>query len=181
MFQLSPQQRAVFDAFGFLKLPGLFRAEIDTLAAAFDAVFAAHPPSMVISSDEDVLQRTPRAATRTYRHIIAPDFVEKSPVLRDLPHDPRVRAVVAGLVDKPFAYRASDGHRFHCDRGGGLPSDDRRCRRLHLFPVLTTPWEGSRTPPWWPWIALTHHAHYLDQTSNATIGRGGYRPVRWRM
>lgn len=115
MFTLTPQQRAFFDAFGFLKLPGLFRAEIDTLAAAFDAVFAEHPPSMVISSDEDVLQRTPRAASRTYRHIIAPDFVEKSPALRDLPNDPRVRGVVAGLVDKPFEYRASDGHRFHCD------------------------------------------------------------------
>jgi len=115
VFQLSPQQRAFFDAFGFLKIPGLFRAEIDALAAAFDAVFAAHPPSMVISSDEDVLQRTPRAATRTYRHIIAPDFVEKSPVLRDLPDDPRVRGVVAGLVDRPVEYRASDGHLFHCD------------------------------------------------------------------
>ena len=113
--RLSPQQRAFWDAFGFVHLRGLFRAEATQLADAFDAIFAAHPPSMVISSDDDVLQRTPRAATRTYRHIIAPDFVERSPVLKGLPDDPRVRGVVASLLDAPATYRASDGHLFHCD------------------------------------------------------------------
>jgi hypothetical protein len=86
--RLSPQQRAFWDAFGFVHLRGLFRAEATQLADAFDAIFAAHAPSMVISSDDDVLQRTPRAATRTYRHIIAPDFVERSPVLKGPPRRP---------------------------------------------------------------------------------------------
>ena len=115
MFQLTAQQRAFWDAFGFLRLRGLFRAEAARLGAAFDDVFAAHQPTMVITSEDDVLQRTPRAATPTHRHIIAPDFVERHPTLRGLPDDPRVRGVVAGLFDGPAEYRASDGHRFHCD------------------------------------------------------------------
>jgi hypothetical protein len=115
VFRLTPQQRAFWDAFGFVRLRGLFRDEAPRLAEGFDAVFAANPPSMVISSDEDVLQRTPRATSRTYRHIIAPDFVERSPLLRALPQDPRVLGVVASLLDVPAAYRASDGHLFHCD------------------------------------------------------------------
>jgi len=114
-FRLTAPQRAFYDAFGFVRLPGLFRSEAADLADAFDAVFATHKPSLVITSDDDVLQRTPRAATRTYRHIIAPDFVERHPTLRALPDDPRVRGVMASLFDSPFEYRASDGHRFHCD------------------------------------------------------------------
>lgn len=115
MFRLTPQQRAFYDAFGFLRLPGLFREEAPAMSAAFDEIFAAHEPSMVITSDDDELQRTARAATRTYRHIIAPDFVDRHPALRALPQDPRVQGIMASLFDEPFEYRASDGHRFHCD------------------------------------------------------------------
>lgn len=114
-FRLTAQQRAFYEAFGFLRLPGLFRTEAADIAAGFDAIFAAHPPTMVISSDDDVLQRTPRAATPSFRHIIAPDFVDRSPALRALPDHPRVRGVVDSLLDEPYEYRASDGQRFHCD------------------------------------------------------------------
>jgi hypothetical protein len=114
-FRLTAQQRAFYDAFGFLRLRGLFRPEAPAIAEAFDGIFAAHAPTMVISSDDDVLQRTPRAATRTYRDIIAPDFIDRSPVLRAIPNDPRVRGVVESLLDEPYEYRASDGQRFYCD------------------------------------------------------------------
>lgn len=117
VFRLTAAQRAFYDAFGFLRLAGLFRDEAEQLSRGFDDVFAQHDPTMVITSDDDVLQRTERAAGRSYRNIIAPDFVDRSALLRslDLPRHPRVVGVVASLVDRPVEYRASDGHRFHCD------------------------------------------------------------------
>jgi hypothetical protein len=116
VFRLTAQQRTFYEAFGFLRLAGLFRDEADQLSQGFDSVFAQHEPTMVITSEDDVLQRTERAAGRSYRNIIAPDFVDRSPLLRGLPRHPRVTGVVESLLDgQPYEYRASDGHRFHCD------------------------------------------------------------------
>jgi len=112
---LTVQQRAFYEAFGFLRLEGLFKDDARQLSTGFDAVFAAHDPSMVITSADDVLQRTERAAGRSFRNIIAPDFVDRSPLLRGVPRDPRVTAVVESLLGERYEYRASDGHLFHCD------------------------------------------------------------------
>lgn len=113
--RLTDQQLAFYDAFGFLKLTGLFRDEAAAFSAAFDEIFARHEPSMVISSDDDILQRTGRAGGQTFRHIIAPDFIDRSPALHALRTDPRVLDVVGSLLGDRYTYRASDGHLYHCD------------------------------------------------------------------
>jgi ectoine hydroxylase-related dioxygenase (phytanoyl-CoA dioxygenase family) len=113
--RLTPQQLAFYQAFGFLRLPGLFRDEAERFAEAFDQVFARHEPSMVITVDDDVLQRTGRPGDPSFRNIIAPDFIDRSPTLRGLRTDARVLDVVTSLLGDRHAYRASDGHLFHCD------------------------------------------------------------------
>jgi ectoine hydroxylase-related dioxygenase (phytanoyl-CoA dioxygenase family) len=112
---LSAQQLAFYEAFGFVKVDGLFRAEAERFSRAFDEVFARHEPSLVITSDDDVLQRTGRPGSRSYRDIIAPDFIDRHPELRGLRSDPRVLGIVESLLGDRYRYRASDAHRFHCD------------------------------------------------------------------
>jgi ectoine hydroxylase-related dioxygenase (phytanoyl-CoA dioxygenase family) len=112
---LSAQQLAFYEAFGFVKVSGLFRAEAERFSRAFEEVFACHEPSLVITSDDDVLQRTDRPGSRSYRDIIAPDFIDRHPELRGLRFDPRVLGIVESLLGDRYQYRASDAHRFHCD------------------------------------------------------------------
>jgi ectoine hydroxylase-related dioxygenase (phytanoyl-CoA dioxygenase family) len=114
MTRLTDQQLAFYDAFGFLRLEGLFRHEAESISAAFDQVFARHEPSMVITHADDILQRTGRPAGRSFRNIIAP-FIERSPTLEALRTDPRVLDIVSSLLGDRYTYRASDGHLFHCD------------------------------------------------------------------
>ena len=115
MAGLSAQQLAFYEAFGFVKVDGLFRAEAERFSAAFDEVFARHAPSMVITSDDDVLQRTGRSGPHSYRDIIAPDFIDRHPVLSGLRSDARSLGIVESLLGNRYRYRGSDGHRFHCD------------------------------------------------------------------
>ena len=105
-FELSPQQKAYFDAFGFLRLPGLFKHDFDRLIAGFEEIFA----------DEELA----RTETREQLHLEKPrviitDFIDKSEKLRPLLDDPRVVAVVTGLIGENYEYCNSDGNLFYCE------------------------------------------------------------------
>src|SRR5579862_3877960 len=79
-FQLSPQQLIYFQTFGFLKIPGLFKAEIDRLTDGFDEAFRTRRPDKVIT--EDMLQETDNPAFTDRKRTILFHIVEQSDKLR---------------------------------------------------------------------------------------------------
>jgi hypothetical protein len=87
------QQRAFFEAFGFLKLPGLLRAEADQIIADFEEVFPQH------GLKHDGTKRT----------FIIP-FVDQSPGLCALLDHPGILAAVGNLLGPDFNYVSSDGN-----------------------------------------------------------------------
>jgi ectoine hydroxylase-related dioxygenase (phytanoyl-CoA dioxygenase family) len=106
MTGLSQAQVRFFETFGFLRLPGLFRDEIDEINTAFDEVFAA--------------EGHPRMETYVELHgeerrQIIPQFVTKHPNLDRLRADPRVVGIVTSLLGVNYEYAESDGNLFDCE------------------------------------------------------------------
>ncbi len=87
------QQRAFFETFGFLKLPGLVKAELPQIIADFESVF----PKLGIKHDG------------TKRTMIV-QFVEHSAGLCALLDHPALNAAVANLIGPDFNYMGSDGN-----------------------------------------------------------------------
>ena len=103
---LTQQQVRFFETFGFLRIPGLFRDEIDEIVAGFEAVFAA--------------EGHPRMETYVELHgeerrQIIPQFVTKDPRLDRLRADPRVVGIVTSLLGGDHEYAESDGNLFDCE------------------------------------------------------------------
>jgi Phytanoyl-CoA dioxygenase (PhyH) len=103
-FRLSAQQRAFFDTFGFVRLPGLFAPDIDRITAGFEEIFASHP-----------IWETNEALHFDQRRLIIPGFVENSERISWITSDPRTHGVVGSLIDVPYEYAQSDGNLFYCD------------------------------------------------------------------
>lgn len=91
--QLTERQRRFFDTFGFLKLPGLFKNEIDAITHAFEQIW------------------TESGRTHEYkeRSMIAP-FADRSEYLSELLDDPRMDGVVGSILGEDFNYSGSDGN-----------------------------------------------------------------------
>lgn len=105
-FSLTDQQRAFFDAFGFVALRGLFAPEMDRIIRGFEEVFA----------DEGY----PRMETHEHLHlnerrVIIPAVVSRSPDLEWLLEDPRTIGVVRSLIGDDYEYAQSDGNLFFCE------------------------------------------------------------------
>jgi hypothetical protein len=105
-FELSAEQRSYFETFGFLRIPGLFRDDIDDLVGGFEAIFA-----------DDNLQKleTNEHLHLDERRVIVPGFVHRDPRLARLVDDPRVNGVVSGLMGDNYEYCESDGNLFYCE------------------------------------------------------------------
>ncbi|MGZ4729265.1 MAG: phytanoyl-CoA dioxygenase family protein [Acidimicrobiales bacterium] len=122
---LTPQQRAFFEAFGFLRIPGTLASEIAEITEAFDAVVACTPA--VVDVGELNVETMGEALTRagridSYHHLhqgrhraIIPDFLERDPVLERLVRDPRITGPVAALLGPDVEYFGSDGNVLDCD------------------------------------------------------------------
>ena len=103
---LTPQQVSFYETFGFLRLPGLFRDEIEEIDKGFEAVFAdEHHPRMEI--EVDLHRNEPRT--------MVPHFIDKHPALVGLRDDPRILGVVRSLLGPSFEYAESDGNLYFCD------------------------------------------------------------------
>jgi hypothetical protein len=100
------QQRAFFETFGFLKLPGLVRDELPSILAEFEAVF----PQLGIKHD---------GAKRT---MIVP-FVDQRAGLCALLDHAKLRAVIENLIGPGFNYLSSDGNYYTGDTAWHLDSD----------------------------------------------------------
>lgn len=101
---LSAQQLRFFDTFGFLRVPALFTAEIETITEGFEAVFAENPTwdtNAELHFDD--------------RRSIIPAFIDKSEQLSWLRDDPRVVGIVSSVLGPDYEYAESDGNCFYCD------------------------------------------------------------------
>jgi hypothetical protein len=113
-FALSSGQQNHFETFGFLKLPGLFADEIDTIIEGFEEVFAEAEDAQWLSN-RDPLHYTDDPEHAEQKRLILPFFVERSDKLRWLLDDPRLRGVVDSLLGPHTVYGQSDGNRFYCN------------------------------------------------------------------
>jgi ectoine hydroxylase-related dioxygenase (phytanoyl-CoA dioxygenase family) len=128
--QLSEQDVAAFNTFGFLVLPGLFAPEIDTIESGFEEVFEREKATTLDPANEFHNSRDPRFEQET-RWII-PVFIDKSEKLSWLRHDDRVDAVARGLLGADYAYAESDGNTFNCDVYWHLDAYGAAADRRHI-------------------------------------------------
>jgi len=130
---LSPQQVEFFHTFGFIKLPGLFKAEIDRLIDGFDEAFATRTPDKVIK--EDPLQETDNPVFKDRKRVVIYHLVEQSDKLRWLAADPRVLGIVKSIMGENYEARPTDGHIFDCDTSWhpDMGVDDRYRIKLSFY------------------------------------------------
>jgi ectoine hydroxylase-related dioxygenase (phytanoyl-CoA dioxygenase family) len=120
---LSPQQIAYFDTFGFVKLPGLFRPEIEQLTAGFEEVFADE--ANVFEIEEETLHSN-------QRRIIAVQFLDRSEKLSWLKSDRRVHGIVGALMPNGYEYSESDASCFYCETSWHHDSFGAPIERYHV-------------------------------------------------
>jgi hypothetical protein len=104
--RLTEQQVRFFETFGYLRLPGLFRDDIDEIIAGFEDVFAGegHPRL-----------ETFEPLHGEQRRLIILQFISKNARLLQLLDDPRVIGVVSSLLGPDYEYAESDGNLFDCE------------------------------------------------------------------
>ncbi|MEZ5502553.1 MAG: phytanoyl-CoA dioxygenase family protein [Halioglobus sp.] len=105
-YLLSPQQIHFFETFGFLKISGLFAADIDEIIGGFEDLFG---------NKEQPVWETNEALHGDARRVIIPGFIEQSPRLAPLQYDPRVLGVVQSVIGPDFKWASSDGNLFYCE------------------------------------------------------------------
>lgn len=112
---LTSEQIAFFEAFGFLCLPGLLEDAIESISAAFEAVWFAHGGG-----------HNGQPHTGTARSCIVP-FIDQSERLSALLDDERIVGVISSLLGDDFNYLGSDGNYFAGDTGWHCDSDHDLC------------------------------------------------------
>src|SRR5690606_633053 len=101
---LSPQQIHFFETFGFLKVPGLLADDIHEIIDAFEELF-----------DKQPVWETKEALHGDEKRLIIPGFIEQSPRLSRLQHDPRVVGIVQSILGRDYVWSSSDGNLFYCE------------------------------------------------------------------
>ena len=96
--QLTPQQLAYMETFGYLVFPGLLNDRIDRIIEAFEATFATRGGGHY-GRPHDGLQRS----------CILP-FIDQTEYLSSLIDDPRVDGIFASLLGEDYTYLGSDGN-----------------------------------------------------------------------
>jgi len=105
-YLLTPQQIHFFETFGFLKISGLFAPDIDDIVGGFEDIFG---------DQNQPVWETKVALHGDARRVIIPGFIEQSPRLAPLQHDPRVVGVVQSLIGRDYTWANSDGNLFYCE------------------------------------------------------------------
>jgi len=96
--QLTPQQLAFMDTFGYLVFPGLLSDKIDQIIAEFEAVFATHGGG-----------HDGKPHDGTARSCLVP-FIDQNAYLAGLLDDPRVDGIFTSLLGENYNYLGSDGN-----------------------------------------------------------------------
>ena len=101
--QLTPQQLAFFDTFGYLYFPGLLADCADRIIEEFEVIWAAHGGGHH-GREHDGEQRS----------CILP-FPDQSEFLSSLLDDPRIHDIAAGICGDDFNYTSGDGNYYAGD------------------------------------------------------------------
>jgi len=96
--ELSQQQRDFFETFGFLVLPGLLNEEVSWIIEEFEAVFAQR--GVVHDGSK--------------RSVVVP-FIDQREKLSTLLDNPKIDAVISGLLGADFNYLGGDGNYYTGD------------------------------------------------------------------
>lgn len=96
--QLTPQQLAFMETFGYLVFPGLLRDKIDRIVEEFEGTFAAHGGG-----------HNGKPHDGTARSCIVP-FIDQNEFLSGLVDDPRVDGIFTSLLGADYNYLGSDGN-----------------------------------------------------------------------
>jgi hypothetical protein len=112
-FDVTPQQLAWFETFGFLVLRGLFAADVERIREGFEDVFAREQGHLLDPENEFHRTSDPRYERET--RWIVPAFLDKSEKLSWLRTDARLAGVASGLLGSNYEYAESDGNLFNCD------------------------------------------------------------------
>lgn len=96
--QLTSQQLAFMDTFGYLAFPGLLNDKIDRILEEFEVVFASHGGG-----------HDGKPHDGTARSCIVP-FIDQSEYLSALIDDPRIDGIFSSLLGDDYNYLGSDGN-----------------------------------------------------------------------
>ncbi len=96
--QLTSQQLAFMDVFGYLIFPGLLTDRIDKITNEFERTFAEHGGG-----------HNGKPHDGTARSCILP-FIDQTEYLASLIDDPRIDGIFASLLGKDYNYLGSDGN-----------------------------------------------------------------------
>lgn len=109
--QLTTQQLAFIDTFGYMVFPGLLNDKIGRIIEEFEAVFAARGGG-----------HDGKPHDGTARSVILP-FIDQSEYLSALLDDPRVDGIFASLLGEDYCYLGSDGNFYVGDTGWHSDTD----------------------------------------------------------
>jgi Phytanoyl-CoA dioxygenase (PhyH) len=160
---LSPQQVAFFEAFGFLRLQGLFRDEIGEIAAAFEEVFARDVEK------EESIQRVHDYEPR----LIVSNITDHHEVLGRLPRDRCVHSIVQSLMAQPYEYAGSDGNLYFCDTYWHSDIFGSPLRQFHVkFSLYLDAVDESSGA-----IRVIPGSHFINQGFSRALRRGFKEPT----
>ena len=109
--QLTPQQLAFMETFGYLVFPGLLNDRIEQIIEQFEATFAMHGGGH---------NGQPHDGTR--RSCVVP-FIDQTEYLSSLVDDPRIDGIFTSLLGEDYAYLGSDGNYYVGDTGWHSDTD----------------------------------------------------------
>lgn len=109
--QLTPQQLAFMDTFGYLAFPGLLKDKIDKIIEEFESVFATRGGG-----------HDHKPHDGTARSCIVP-FIDQSEYLSSLIDDPRLDGIFVSLMGEDYNYIGSDGNFYVGDTGWHSDTD----------------------------------------------------------
>jgi hypothetical protein len=122
-FQLTRQQVAFFEQFGFLRIPGLFEHEIGDITKSFEKVFADESNDRMETYDD---------LHGGEKRLIIPVFIDRDPTLTRLRTDSRVEGIVRSLIGEPYVYAESDGNLFFCESSWHLDIYGAQLTQQHI-------------------------------------------------
>lgn len=135
-FRLTSQQLAFFETFGFLQLPGLFRADIDEITDAFEQVFAAKAflQAFGVQSDDAPWLETNYDLHFGEPRVTIPLITERHERLQALHHDPRVVTIVNQVMGpaREWEPTGADGNLFYCDTSWHVDSYGAPINQFHM-------------------------------------------------
>ncbi len=129
-FDLTPQQTAFFETFGFLLLPGLFADDVDRIRDGFEEVFVREKGELLDPKNEFHRTSDPRYQQET--RWIVPAFIDRSEKLAWLRDDYRLAAIARALLGEGYEYAESDGNLFNCDVYWHMDAYGATADRLHI-------------------------------------------------